>query len=69
MNRIGIVNFLRGGLRLLRQGWRQMAVYCLAIWVVNVILLVPPTLWVLKKLGSCNGDVIVGNYGMSQWLF
>jgi len=28
----------------------------------------PPTSWALKQVGS-NGDVIVGNYGMSEWLF
>ncbi|MHC5163108.1 MAG: glycerophosphodiester phosphodiesterase family protein [Planctomycetota bacterium] len=67
MNQIGIVNFLRSGLRLLRQGWRQMAVYALIIWLLSLILLAPPTSWALKKLGS-NGDVIVGNYGLSEWL-
>ena len=45
-----------------------MAVYCLTIWAVNVILLAPLISWILKKLGS-NGDVIVGNYGLSEWLF
>ena len=52
----------------MRRNWRQMAVYALIIWVLNVVLLAPPTSWVLKKLGS-NGDVIVGNYGISEWLF
>ena len=58
MNNPGITSFLRNGLYLMRRNWRQMAVYALIIWVLDVVLLAPPTSWFLKKLGS-NGDVIV----------
>jgi hypothetical protein len=68
MKHLPIGDFLKSGLHLMRRNWRQMAVYALIIWVLNVVLLAPPTSWVLKKLGS-NGDVIVGNYGISEWLF
>ncbi len=68
MKHLPIGDFLKSGLHLMRRNWRQMAVYALIIWVLNVVFLAPPTSWVLKKLGS-NGDVIVGNYGISEWLF
>lgn len=67
MKTLGVTIFVRNGLYLLRRNWRQMAVYALIIWLLNVVLLSPPTSWALKKLGS-NGDVIVGNYGLSEWL-
>jgi glycerophosphoryl diester phosphodiesterase len=69
MNPLPIGDFLKNSLHLMRRNWCQMAVYTLIIWVLNVILLAPPTSWVLTKLGSSNGDVIVGNYGLSEWLF
>jgi glycerophosphoryl diester phosphodiesterase len=68
MSDLSMMNLLKNGLGLMRRNGRQMAVYAAIIWVLNVVLLGPPTSWVLTKLGSSGGDVIVGNYGMTQWL-
>ncbi|MHC4291455.1 MAG: glycerophosphodiester phosphodiesterase family protein [Planctomycetota bacterium] len=69
MSNFGIKNLLKDGLGLMRRNWRQMAVYTLIIWILDVVLLGPPTSWILTKLGSSGSDVIVGNYGMANWLF
>ncbi len=66
-NNLSVINLLRNGLHLMRQNWRPMAMYASIIWGLNVILLAPLISWILKKLGS-NGDVVVGNYGMPDWL-
>ena len=61
MSDLSMMNLLKNGLDLMRRNWRQMAVYAAIIWVLNVVVLGPPTSWVLTKLGSSGGDVIVGN--------
>lgn len=59
---------LRSGAMLLLRCWRQMAVYTLVIWIIGVVVLAPPTSWMLDRLGAYGGDVIVGNYGIPDWL-
>ena len=68
MKNLGTKNLLKSGIYLVYRNWRQMAMYTLIIWGINTILLVSPTSWLLKKLGSHGGDVIVGNYGITNWL-
>lgn len=68
MEKLSVKNLLKSGIYLAYRNWRQMAMYTLIIWGINTILLAPPTSWLLKKLGSHGGDVIVGNYGMTNWL-
>ena len=64
----GSFKVVKNGFLMVCRNWRQMAIYVLCIWIVNAAILAPAVSWVLKRLGTHGGDVIVGNMGIPLWL-
>ena len=47
--------------------WKPMLIFSGIIWVINMIVFGPLSLWLLDELARY-GDVIVGNYSIHRWL-
>ena len=58
--------FLKGA-RLAERCWISMALYMFFIWLAGTFILMPLTSTVLHQLAK-NGDTIVGNYSMHEWV-